>query len=387
MSTSLWRSVEQLADGAVLYEWRASLGNSNKAALSLLAPTNTLTESFPCRGRFPCGCRHRVIPDIRGGILAVCDCEHSGCPAITLEPKDVMVHALDRGKFGRAISVAAGFETVPYDDKVRRWIRIGRIRKPAANVYWSAPGDERGLLVAIEELSRNGGPFLLLTPTKRLHTDAVEALVARSASVIAAAEDWFRLNEAGTFDCSGAIDDLVAELARRIARQPVTAEVLQGIDTRIESIRGEHQELISTKERLLKMQSDGMFAFVTKIDAEAFRIMYAILACGDVAKAAVALDVKDSTLRSKIKLWKGKGSAYKVLEDVIRWRKQSGASSPVAFNDALLVNRGVSVDREGILSDVLDGLLSMTEGNWMELCDELAELIRPHVSRDSSRRS
>jgi hypothetical protein len=259
MSSSLWRSVEQLADGAVLYEWRASLGNSNKAALSLLAPTNTVAESFPCRGRFPCGCRHRVLPNIRGGILAVCDCEQSGCPSIALEPKDVMVHALDRGKFSKAISVAAGFEPVPYEDRDRWWTRVGRIRKPAANVHWSAAGDERGLLVVIEELSRKGEPFLLLTPTRRLHTDAVEALVGRAASVIAAAEDWFRLNGAGTFSCPRSIDELVAELERRISRQPTTAEVLERMDTRIESIRGVHQDLKNQNAELKRLQADGYF--------------------------------------------------------------------------------------------------------------------------------
>ena len=38
-----------------------------------------------------------------------------------------------------------------------------------------------------------------------------------------------------------------------------------------------------------------------------------------------------------------------------------------------------SVDYPGLLADVLDGLLSMTEENWAERCEELAELLRPAV--------
>jgi hypothetical protein len=278
MSSSLWWSVEILAEGAVLYEWRDSLGISYETARPLLAPTNSLADSYPCRGRVPCECRHRVIPNVRGEILAVCDCEHHGCAAIALEPKDVMVHALDRRKLGAALRLATGFEAVPYEDKERRWIRIGKIRKLAANVFWSSPGDERALMVVIEELSRTGESFLLLTPTKRLHTGVVESLAMRGASVIAAAEDWFQLDGPGRFICSQPIDELVAALDRLVARKPATAEVLERIDTRIESIRGEHQGLKDENAELKRLQADGYFKFAEKAAPDDFLAFAFIMA-------------------------------------------------------------------------------------------------------------
>jgi len=38
-----------------------------------------------------------------------------------------------------------------------------------------------------------------------------------------------------------------------------------------------------------------------------------------------------------------------------------------------------TTDYPGLLSDVLDGLLSVSAENWQERCEELAELVRPIV--------
>ena len=47
------------------------------------------------------------------------------------------------------------------------------------------------------------------------------------------------------------------------------------------------------------------------------------------------------------------------------------------FNEAVFVSQTSSVDYGALIADVLDGLLMMTEANWEDKREELAELLRP----------
>jgi hypothetical protein len=42
-----------------------------------------------------------------------------------------------------------------------------------------------------------------------------------------------------------------------------------------------------------------------------------------------------------------------------------------------------TTDYPGLLSDILDGLLSMTETNWQDLCEDLADRLRPVLAASS----
>jgi predicted component of type VI protein secretion system len=117
------------------------------------------------------------------------------------------------------------------------------------------------------------------------------------------------------------------------------------------------------------------------VDARAFKIICTIFAEGDVAKASRELKMRDSTLRDEIKAWKGRGKAYETMLDLVEWRKSVGRHVEIPLNDAILLERSKSVDHPALLSDVLDGLLSMTEGNWEDKVEELAEVLRQHVPR------
>jgi hypothetical protein len=101
------------------------------------------------------------------------------------------------------------------------------------------------------------------------------------------------------------------------------------------------------------------------------------LAKGDLAKAARELKVKDSTLRDLVGKWKGMGKDHAVLADLVRWRKDTKFKGTVPLNEAVLAAEADTVDYRGLTEDVLDGLLMMTEGNWEEKREELAELLRP----------
>jgi hypothetical protein len=149
----------------------------------------------------------------------------------------------------------------------------------------------------------------------------------------------------------------------------------------IAAVRKDYHELRRAKAELERMRADGLFQFTNKIDPESFRLICAVLVHGDVAKAGRALNENDSTLRTRMAEWKRRGPAYQVLIELVRWRKSIGRRQPGQLSEEILGGKAANTDFAGLLSDVLDELLSVNEGNWETKCDELAALLRPHAAR------
>jgi hypothetical protein len=168
----------------------------------------------------------------------------------------------------------------------------------------------------------------------------------------------------GTANGMGEIQAMFNELRREIA-----------------SIRKDYNELRRTKEELEKMRAEGLFRFVEKVDPDSFRVLFAVLVHGDVAKASRALGEKDSTVRTRMANWKRRGPAYRVLLDLVRWRKSIGRRQAVQLSEAITAGAAARTDFEGLISDVLDELLSFDESNWESKCEELAALLRPYLRR------
>jgi hypothetical protein len=147
----------------------------------------------------------------------------------------------------------------------------------------------------------------------------------------------------------------------------------------IAAVRKDYHELRRAKEQLEQMRADGLFQFTSKIDPESFRLICAVLVHGDVAKAGRALNEKDSTLRTRMAEWKRRGPAYEVLFELVRWRKSIGKRQPGQLSEDILGGKAAHTDFAGLLSDVLDELLSFDERNWETKCEELTSLLRPYV--------
>ena len=170
-------------------------------------------------------------------------------------------------------------------------------------------------------------------------------------------------------DTAGGLDakSALAEILRRIG---VVAEGLHGLQQ-------ENGQLRNAKARLEQIVAEGLLKFLGRVDAQSLRVVYAVLAKGDIAKAARELKMKDSTLREFVAKWEGKGKDYAVLADLVRWRKDTKFTGTVPFNETVFASEPSNVDYEALIADVLDGLLVMTEGNWEDKREELAELLRP----------
>jgi len=65
--------------------------------------------------------------------------------------------------------------------------------------------------------------------------------------------------------------------------------------------------------------------------------------------------------------------------DLVRWRKRVGRTEKVPLNDEIVLGRARVADYPALLSEVLEGLLSMTESNWEDLSKELAEMLKAEV--------
>jgi hypothetical protein len=147
----------------------------------------------------------------------------------------------------------------------------------------------------------------------------------------------------------------------------------------IVSVTNSFDELRRIKEVLQKMQNEKLFGFITKLSPNDFRALCAILAKGDMAKAARALHLAETTVTNRVRLWRSRGPAYKVLLEMVRWRKKIGQKGTVPVPESVLQNTASHTDFAGILADVLEEILAMTEENWQEKAEALAELLRPLV--------
>ena len=165
------------------------------------------------------------------------------------------------------------------------------------------------------------GPFVLLTPTGTHHSTVVVAMQARHGCLVLALSRWLDVSGAGVLSLREPIDGVMTAFYRRLAEGSGLAKTVEGIHRSIQTVADANSELRASKARLEQMHGDGLFAFASKIDHTTLEQFFAILASGDVAKAARELDMKDSTLRSKIDGWKQRGKAYAALAEFVRWRK------------------------------------------------------------------
>jgi len=170
---------------------------------------------------------------------------------------------------------------------------------------------------------------------------------------------------------------MLAEFARRVASLRNGGGTLLNIHREIAAVRKDFGDLRSAKQRLEKMLADGVFAFTRKVDATSFKVLCGILAEGDVSKASRALGMPDPSVRTLMRRWREGGKEYLAMLDLVRWRKKVGRKETVPLNEAVMQGKAETADYPGLRSDVLDGLLSMTEQNWHDRWEELADVLRP----------
>jgi len=176
-------------------------------------------------------------------------------------------------------------------------------------------------------------------------------------------------------------ETVLADFMKRATAIRDDGGTLRSIHREIAAVREEYRGLRTAKDRLQEMTAAGLLKFVKRVDARSIKVICAVLAKGDMAKAARAAGLKYSTMRDLIAGWRRRGKDYAILADLVRWRKQMRFRGTVRLDETMLEGKTPDTDYAGLLGDVLEGLLEMTEENWEEKCETLADLLRPQVER------
>lgn len=378
----LWTSLEALPTAAaVLAEWRRELGDEFDATRVFLDPNGEQSASHPCTNRFPCECRHRVVMHAPDRLTAVCECDDGGCEPIELQPIDVLVWAVDVVKLGDAVRRALKFQSPVGSANGGQSTRIAARGAAKLPVFLHLPQDVAALADESEQLVASvGGPFILLTPTEAHHSKTVGAMQVRHGFLLLGLSRWLVVSGAGAFALKEPIDDVLAAFDQRLASGPGLLKTVERIDRHMELVAKQKLELSAAKARIEQMHGDGLFAFAAKIDREARDLFLAILASGDVAKASRDLDMKDSTLRTKVAAWRKRGKAYVALAEFVRWRKAIKGQAGVEFAKRLASGAERDVDFPSLIRDAVEELEMLDPENWETRCSNLADALRAAVS-------
>ncbi len=382
----LWRSLETLTKpAAVLAEWRLLTGDEFDRVLPFLRRTDRQSDTFPCTHRPACGVRHDV-EEMEDGVSfrAVSRDDVVNCRPFLLQPRDLLIHELDTLKLCGAIRTAFGFQSAAVGalNGAVKSHAVGVRGAARSRVLLTIGANEDRLLREIEVLlGLIGAPFILLTPTPTHCTVRVEGVLRRNCCAFIPLSAALAPGERGTLLATTPIDGILAEFDRVLAtRGEGLVKTVENIGRNIEAVAKQNEDLRAAKARLEQMQAEGLFAFAKKIDRETRNIFFSILAKGDVAKASRELDIKDSTLRSKIADWKNRGKVYAALAEFVRWRKAIHGQAGREVAKRLISGAERDVDYSALIQDVLVELESFNRDNWEEKCEELADLLRGTVS-------
>ena len=384
--TGLWITLERfLTPATVLAEWRHVLRDEYDYAASFLRPTDELAEVFPCTHQRRCGCYHAVITHGPGDIVAACRCDRHPCRTIPLDPKDILIYSLDRRRLCHAIQGCLGFEPpTPRLESLpcaRNTFLVGTFGPTCSPVYFAHRQTEGEFLTEVVGLmTLQSEPFILLAPTHVHLSVPVQGVLQRQKCAFIDLSRFLALDGPGRFRLLKSPGPILDQFARRLAENGGAGELLRGIHREIATVRTDFNQLRDAKRRLEAMVADGLFKFVQKIDLDSLKVVCAILAHGDASKAARMLDLPDSSIRNRLRRWRRQGKEHKLLLDLVRWRKKIGRVELVRLDDSILEGKRSSSDYPALISDVLEGLLSVNEDNWQAMCEELADLLRPYAT-------
>ena len=403
MMTHLWTTIETFtATKAVLAEWKSALGAEFDKAKGFLRPTQQQTRTYPCTNKISCDCRHEVVEvgESNISLLAVCQCDHQNCPAIHIEPKDIVVHELDLRKIGEAIRIAFRFDASTFSTSTssHRVYRIASYGSARIPVYFTIPIEESVFLKDLEEvLSSMPDPFILLTPTHMHHTPTIESILKRHQCAYIPLSMTLSLDDKGQLRSICSIDGILADFQRRLTEGSGLPQALQRIDKNIEAVAKGHYELNKQNEELRKLHAEGYLKFVSRFNSEDFRALAAIMLFGNRKAAAESLNIPSRTFYDRVSNWKKKGPEYKRLFQMVEWRKKNGckitvplgnslqsgepsdeAENPETINAVIDRIRNDDLDQKSypeLLRDILIVLQKQNPENWKALNKGLIDLI------------
>ena len=409
-TTRLWTTLDAFtAPAAVLTEWRLALGPEFDATRVYFRPTQQQARTFPCTHRPQCDCRHEVVETGDSGALrAVCHCDIGNCPSLTLQPRDILIHALDSRKFCRAIRAAFGFDAPPDERAIlpgapHAW-PVGTYGATHSPVYLIIRPTEPEFLKEVEGLiTGQADPFILLAPTECHLTPTVQTVLQRQKAIFIPLSLTLALAGPGRFQTTNPIQPILDRFAQGLAEGKGLVKTVEKFGRDMDAVAKGNYELRKENEELRRLASDGYFNFVLKVEPLDFRYFAMIFALGDRAKAAehFSREVKWRTFYERVESWKSRGSEYQLMYRIMKARKKSVRHIHVRLNESIQSAstqikpenpktlaeileklQEKDLDRHTypkLLQDILNALLDMNEKNWRLIRDELVTSIREEI--------
>jgi hypothetical protein len=400
----LWKNLERFAaPAAVLAEWQKVLGGDFDGFQDFLVPTDELALDYPCTNRPSCACRHEVVP-LR--MVAGCRCEPRDCESIVLEPKDVLIYAVDTRKLCGAIRIPLGFEAPPDEnalvDGTRGTWRVGTYGPARAPVFLTMRLTEGEFVAELEWLvGSQGEPFILLAPTEQHKTSTVQGILQRQRCAFVPLCWSLALHGAGRFTATGSIQPILDRFSEGLAEGKGLVTTVEKIGRDIAAVAKDKYELRKENEDLRQMLAGGYLKFVRSVEPVDACWFFFILAYGDRAKAARELGVDQRRFYERVKSWAAKGPAYKRMFALVECRKTSLRKGPVPLGMSLQ-SGGVHDEAEnpetlaavleqvkagklsqdgypGLLQEILGALLEMDANTWQAIRAELVGNILEEV--------
>lgn len=400
----LWKRLEQFATpAAVLAEWQEVLGADFGDFRDFVHATDELALEYPCTNRPSCACRHEVVP-MR--MVAACRCEPRECESIALEPKDVLVYALDTRKLCGAIRVPLGFEAPPDENAVVDGTRgtwpVGTYGQTRSPVFLTVRLTEGDFVAELERLvGGQGEPFILLAPTEQHKTSTVQGILRRQRCAFVPLCSSLALGGSGRFAATGSIQPILDRFSQGLTEGKGLVRTVEKIGRDIAAVAKDKYELRKENEDLREMLAGGYLKFVRSVEPVDACWFFFILAYGDRAKAARELGVDQRRFYERVKSWAAKGPAYKRMFALVECRKtslrkgevplgmsvQSGgvhdeAENPETLAAVLEQVKAGKLSQDGypeFLREILGALLEMDANNWQAIRAELVGNIREEV--------
>ncbi len=405
--SEMWSRLEQFINPAtVMAEWQAVFGADFANAKGFLRATDKQAAEYPCINRPPCGCDHEVIAHAPDRIVAACRCEPAECKIINLQPKDILIYALDSRKFCRAIRAALNFDAPP-DERVlipsapHAWPvgMYGALRSP---VYLLIRPTESEFLKEIEGLiTGQMGPFILFAPTERHHTPTMHAVLQRQKAVFIPVSHTLALVGSGLFKPTNSIQPILDRFTQGLTEGKELGKTVEKIGRDMDAMAKGQYELRKENEELRQLHTSGFLKFSEKVNAKDFSDFAAIMVKGNRKAAAESLNIPYRSFYDRIAKWSMMGPDYKRIINLVAWRKKAGRKiivrlpdsvlgtakknqpeNPVIIKDIDQSNKDRAAnekDHSELLREILIALAEQNPQNWQNIRKELVEIITDEI--------
>jgi hypothetical protein len=391
-----WQSLERLADGAVMAEWKRELGSEFEQARPFLQLRPEVATSHPCMNLLGCEVPHWVEEVGPGKWVAVCE-EDEVCPTFELKGEDVLVFGLDVRLLCDQVAKGLGLSPtfVTKLGQVRA-VPVGTHGAMRSDVFLMFPRDVARMAREVERLiCAHADPFLVFTPTGGYCTPEVESALKRQGCLHLALSRVLGLGGAGMLKPAPAAAAVLAEFEKRHSKGPGLEKAVERIDRNMEAVAKGTFELRRENEELRTLQKEGFFKFALKVDGEDFRAFAIIMALGNRKAAADFLKVPHRSFYDRVEKWTSRGKDYQRLYRFVEWRKNVGRKIMIKLGDSMqsgepndapenpetveaVADRIASADNRDyptILREILEALAEQNPENWAEVRAEVMGII------------